>query len=178
MGENHCTPDEYQTLFRFTVEYLKDEHQLHHLLYCYSPSGSFDSKEDFLIRYPGDQYVDILGFDQYRIKSDEESGKSAIMRMEILADLAAERNKLSAFSETGDYGLKTENWFTAHLLPCLDASEKTRSIAYVLVWRNEERQVDHFFVPYEGHEQTGDFKKFRNHKLILFEDDLPVDLYK
>jgi mannan endo-1,4-beta-mannosidase len=177
-GENHCTPEEYRTLFQFTVEYLKENHQLHHLLYCYAPSGSFNSKEDFLIRYPGDEYVDMLGFDQYRIKYNEESGQSAIRRMEILADMASERNKLWAFTETGDYGLKTANWFTAHLLPCLDASELTRSMAYVLVWRNEERQVDHFFVPHEGHEQVGDFRKFRDHNLILFEDDLPVDLYR
>jgi hypothetical protein len=33
-------------------------------------------------------------------------------------------------------------------------------------------------VPYEGHEQAGDFKKFRESDLILFEDDLPENLYK
>jgi len=177
-GRKHCTPEEYKALFQFTVSYLKDEQKLRHVLYCYSPSSSnFDSREDFLIRYPGDAYVDILGFDQYRIKFSEESGETAIKRMEILADLAAEKNKLYAFTETGDYGLKTPNWFTEHLLPCLHANDKTRGITYVLVWRNEERQVDHFFVPYEGHEQAGDFKNFRMHELILFEDDLPFNLY-
>jgi len=25
---------------------------------------------------------------------------------------------------------------------------------------------------------VGDFKKFRDHEVILFEDDLPIDLYK
>ncbi|MFH0757968.1 MAG: glycosyl hydrolase [Bacteroidota bacterium] len=178
-GEKHCTPEQYQALFQFTVHYLKEERQLHHLLYCYSPASSnFNSAEDFLLRYPGDDYVDILGFDQYRIKSGEESGASAIRRMEILAGLAAERDKLYAFTETGDYGLKTANWFTEHLLPILNANDKTRGIAYVLVWRNEERQVDHFFVPYQGHEQAEDFKKFRENDLILFEDDLPENLYK
>ncbi len=178
-GEKHCTAEQYQALYRFTVHYLKEERQLHHLLYCYSPASSnFNSAEDFLIRYPGDDYVDILGVDQYRIKSGEESGASAIRRMEILAGLAAERDKLYAFTETGDYGLKTENWFTGHLLPILNANDKTRGIAYVLVWRNEERQVDHFFVPYEGHEQAEDFKKFRESDLILFEDDLTDNLYK
>ncbi len=123
-------------------------------------------------------YVDILGFDQYGIKSNEKSGETAILLMEVLADLATERDKLYAFTETGDFGLKTENWFTQHLLPVLNANEKTRGIAYVLVWRNEERQVDHFFVPYEGHAQAEDFKTFRASDLILFEDDLPRNLYK
>jgi len=178
-GRKHCSPEEYKALYQFTVHYLKEERQLHHLLYTYSPSSNnFDSREDYLIRYPGDAYVDILGFDQYGIKSGEESGISAISRMEILADLAAERNKLYALTETGDSGLKTENWFTQHLLPCINANELTRGIAYTLVWRNEERQVDHFFVPYEGHEQADDFKKFRENEVILFEDDLPKNLYE
>jgi len=178
-GRKHCAPGEFKALYQFTVQYLKEDHNLHHLLYAYSPSSSnFESREDFLIRYPGDAYVDILGFDQYRIKSGEESGESAITRMEILADLAAEKNKLYALCETGDYGLATENWFTRHLLPCINANEKTRGIAYTLVWRNEGRQVDHFFVPHEGHEQVDDFKKFRDDELILFEADLPINLYK
>jgi len=177
-GKKHCTELEYKTLFQFTVQYLKEEHQLHHLLYCYSPSGDFNSEADYLKRYPGDDCVDILGFDQYRIKTSDKSGEGAILRMGILADMAAERTKLYAFSETGDYGLKTENWFTQHLLPIINANQKTRGISYVLVWRNEERKVDHFFVPYEGHEQAGDFKKFRDHEVILFEDDLPINLYK
>ncbi len=37
---------------------------------------------------------------------------------------------------------------------------------------------DHFFTPYEGHEQAGDFKKFREHDLILFEDDMPLNIYR
>lgn len=177
-GEGHCSPEQYRKLFQFTVDYLKLECDVHHALYCYSPSGGFSSEEEYLLRYPGDDYVDVLGFDQYRIKSGEKSGESAIRSMEVLADMALERNKLYAFTETGDFGLKTENWFTEHLLPIINANEKTRGICYVLVWRNEERQVDHFFVPYEGHEQAGDFKKFREHELILFEDDLPLNLYK
>ncbi len=176
-GTGHCSADQYKTLFQFTVDYLKTERGVHHALYCYSPNGGFSSEEEYLERYPGDNYIDILAFDQYSIRSDKESGQQAIRSMEVLADMAAERNKLYAFSETGDYGLKTQNWFTAHLLPIINANEKTRGITYVLVWRNDENQVDHFFVPYEGHEQAADFKKFREHDLILFEDDLTLNLY-
>lgn len=38
--------------------------QVHHLLYAYS-SSNVQSEEHYLERYPGDQYVDILGFDHY-----------------------------------------------------------------------------------------------------------------
>lgn len=177
-GEKHCSAEDYITLFQFTVDYLKNERKVHHALYCYSPSGGFSSQDEYLERYPGDAHVDILAFDQYSIKSNEKSGEQAIRSMEVLAQMADERNKLYTFSETGDYGMKTENWFTAHLLPILNTNESTRGVSYVLVWRNEERQVDHFFVPYEGHDQVDDFKKFREHELILFEDDMPFNLYR
>lgn len=177
-GERHCSAEEYKSLFQFTVDYLKNKSGVHHALYCYSPNGGFSSEEEYLLRYPGDEYVDILAFDQYSIRYGQKSGQEAIKCMEVLADMAAERNKLYAFSETGDYGLPTPNWFTAHLLPILKANEKTRGIVYTLVWRNEERLENHFFVPYEGHEQAADFKTFREDELILFEDDLPLNLYK
>ncbi len=54
-GRKHCTAEQYKALYQFTVQYLKDERQLHHVLYCYSPAQSnVNSREDFLIRYPGD----------------------------------------------------------------------------------------------------------------------------
>jgi len=128
--------------------------------------------------YPGDEYVDLLGFDQYRIRTDNESAAGAIRRLEVLAEMAAERNKLYALTETGNYGMTIPNWFTEHLLPVLSASEATKGMLYSLTWRNEEDQVDHYFVPYKGHPQEGDFRKFREDELILFEADLPVNLYK
>ena len=47
-----------------TCDYLQKTKQVHHLLYAYS-SSNVQSEEHYLERYPGDQYVDILGFDHY-----------------------------------------------------------------------------------------------------------------
>jgi len=63
-GRDQSTPDEYIELWRFTVDYLRDEKGLNNLLYSYAPD-QFDSKEDYLERYPGDEYVDIMGYDDY-----------------------------------------------------------------------------------------------------------------
>jgi mannan endo-1,4-beta-mannosidase len=177
-GEKHCTETQYKTLFQQTVEYLRDKRDLHNIIYCYSPAAGFKTKKDYLKRYPGDAYTDILGFDHYRIKYHEQTGKEAIISMEIIADLAMEKGKLYAWTETGDYGLMTPNWFTQELLPCLKENEKTRGVSYVMVWRNAEDIENHFFVPYKGHKQENDFKLFRDDELILFEDDIPLNLYK
>jgi len=63
-GGDNTTPAAYKRLWRFTVEYLRDEKEVHNLLYAYSPD-IIESKADYLRYYPGDAYVDILGYDDY-----------------------------------------------------------------------------------------------------------------
>jgi hypothetical protein len=62
-GEN-VSAEAYKQLWRFTVEYLRDEKDVHNVLYAYSPDV-FRSKTHYLKHYPGDAYVDILGYDDY-----------------------------------------------------------------------------------------------------------------
>ncbi len=63
-GGDNASPEAYKQLWRFTVEYLRDEKELHNLLYAYSPDR-FEGREDYLRYYPGDAYVDVLGYDDY-----------------------------------------------------------------------------------------------------------------
>ena len=64
-GRSHCTIDEFKTLWRFTVSYLRDSLQVHNLLYAFSPDNKFNSEEFFLERYPGNEWVDLVGMDDY-----------------------------------------------------------------------------------------------------------------
>ncbi len=54
-------PDAYRQLWRRTCIYLTQERGLDNLLWVYSPS----SQSDQLRYYPGDDVVDIVGFDAY-----------------------------------------------------------------------------------------------------------------
>ena len=45
-------------------------------------------------------------------------------------------------------------------------------IAYVMLWRNDNRMKQHFYAPYPGHTSVPDFLKFYNDKSTLFETDL------
>ena len=64
-GASGCTPSQYKNLFRYTVEYMRDTKGLHNLLYAYSPGGPLVDEADYLSRYPGDAFVDVIGFDMY-----------------------------------------------------------------------------------------------------------------
>ena len=64
-GRSHCTTGEFVDLWRFTVSYLRDSLQVHNFLYAFSPDNRFNSESEFLERYPGDEWVDMIGVDNY-----------------------------------------------------------------------------------------------------------------
>ena len=65
-GEEQSTPEQYQQLYQYTVKYLRDTKGVHNFLYAYSPNNFEDVTEaNYLERYPGDAFVDVLGFDTY-----------------------------------------------------------------------------------------------------------------
>jgi mannan endo-1,4-beta-mannosidase len=176
-GRGNVTPKNYKKLWRFTVDYLRDEKGVHHLLYAYSPDAQerMSSPEAYYRHYPGDEYVDILAFDNYVDLQEEGASDSLATYIRWLVDEAEARGKVPAFSETGYEGIPDSTWWTGKLLPALDADEQTRQLAYVLTWRNANKnQKDgHFFAPYPGHPSAPDFRAFKQDPLILFEDGLP-----
>src|SRR5690606_20002956 len=64
-GEPHCSREEFITLWQFTVSYLRDSLNVHNFLYAYSPDNKFATDDQFLERYPGDEWVDMVGMDNY-----------------------------------------------------------------------------------------------------------------
>ena len=168
-GISTCTDEEYKQLYQFTCNYLRKNKGLKNLLFAFSPDRNFNSEEEYLRRYPGDDYVDILGLDDYADFRDNRLDM-IVVRLGIVSDLAREKDKIAAFTETGSDRLTIPNWYSANLLQVLNASEKTRCISYVMVWRN--RDINHFYVPWNGSGKEDDFRNFVNDKLIFLLDDL------
>ena len=172
-GRGNCTAEEYIALWRFTVEYLRDVKDIHHLLYAYS-TDVFRDEADFLEFYPGDEYVDILAFDDYHGIHSEESLPGFVHRLQMLADLGERKNKVVALTETGLERIPISDWWTQVLLRGLKEGKRDMGMAWVLIWRNANE--GHHYAPYEGHPSEADFRLFRSDPYILFEDDLP-DMY-
>src|SRR5207253_685787 len=64
-GKPHCTKEEFISLWRFTVGYLRDSLGVHNFIYAFSPDNQFLSEAQYLDRYPGDEWVDMVGVDNY-----------------------------------------------------------------------------------------------------------------
>lgn len=168
-GKSHCTPEQYKKLFQFTVEYLRDSLEVRNFLYAWSPDRGFDTEAQYLERYPGDDYVDLVGMDNYWDMRTGTAVTTASRKLKIVSDYAKKSNKLAAMTETGLQNLTQPDWYTQMLLKVLK-TEKVE-LSYVMVWANT---ISAFWTPYKGHAAEQDFKTFKNNGYVLFGDKSPL----
>jgi len=176
-GRSHCSIDEFKSLWKFTVSYLRDSLEVHNFIYAFSPDNRFDTEAVYLERYPGNEWVDMLGMDNYgdwgrEGKYDVDAG---IKKLKIVSDYAIKANKLAAFTETGLESIPNATWWTETLLKALKSAKL--QLSYVLVWRNDIKSPTHFYAPFPGHSSVPDFINFYNDAYTLFEKELP-DMYR
>lgn len=178
-GEEQTTVEEYVALWRFTVEYIRDEKGVHNILWAYSPDNQMGRElPNYYKKYPGDDYVDILGMDDYGSMRDRDPAEFS-NELAWLANEGKKKNKIAALSETGVDGLPNSKWWTEQVLPAFTINPEAKGVAYVLTWRNanaERENREHFFTSYPGHASAEDMKAFRDEEFVLFEDELP-DMY-
>lgn len=175
-GRAHCSREEFISLWRFTVSYLRDSLQVHNFIYAFSPDNLFRSEEEFLDRYPGDEWVDLLGMDNYGDfgRYGRYNVEAGYKKLKIVSDLARRKGKLAAFTETGLESIPNPAWWTDVLLKTL---KRDLQLCYVLVWRNDTRSPTHYYAPFPGHGSAPDFIQFYEDPFTLFEKDLSA-LYK
>ncbi len=165
-GENLCTVEEYKQLWRFTVHYLQNEKNIHHVLYTYS-TDRFQSTKEYLERYPGDDIVDILAFDLYDRGPDYATILGNCAKM--IVQLANEKNKIGAVSEAGGPIATNTTWWTEKILKTL----QPLNLSYILVWRNPWQPAGHgAFAPYKGSPDSEDFIEFYNDPKTLFQKEV------
>lgn len=169
-GEKLCTPDEYKTLWRMTVDSLRT-HGVDNALFAYSPGTEPKDTAEYLKRYPGDEQIDVIGFDTYQFNRD--AFLQVLDRsLSIVDTIAKAHNKVIAVTEVGYEGIPDAKWWTGTLLPALEKYP----VAYVLVWRNARERVTHFYAPYPGQTSAEDFVEFYNNPKTLFAAD--ANLYE
>lgn len=177
--------DSYRAIWRYMVNYLQAK-GVHNLLYVYSPNGPIGNESDYLSRYPGDAYVDVLGFDYYDDYADvsKYTGDTYFDALDksckVVSDLANEKNKIPAIAETGiritgagkdslmvsGNPTKDKDWYNK----VVDTAAKN-DIPYFLLWANFDSE--NFFVPYKynetmGQEMINDFIKAYNNDHSIF----------
>ena len=177
-GKSFMTDEEFIALFRYTVDYLLGAKGVDNLAVCYSPNGFISSEDEYLARYPGDEYIDIMGLDLYNDKPHKGDGffHKLSSSIDVVYKISQERGKIIALTEIGYRSLETENgyfeglapmdntipdWFT-ELLDAVTSTEGGRRLSYMLTWANFSDTQ--FWIPFVTedfrHEMADDFIKF------------------
>lgn len=180
-GKDHCSPEEFKQLWHFTISYLRDTKNVHNLLYAYN-TDKFFSKEEYLVKYPGDEWTDILGFDIYQrtngSQGNEEFIKYADSMLTNLEAIAQDKNKIPALTEFGYPQVKDSAWWTNVFWKTL----RSHKVSYALAWRSAGLNSSggaEFYIPYKGQQSEKDFIKMYNEPATLFQGDVSEEnLYK
>ena len=189
-GKAFCEPETYKSVFKYTVEYLRDEKDVHNILYVYGPGSEAATLAEYEERYPGDAYVDMVGFDAYDSNPvTDEEGYTFQTNFENTVRLTDEfaklHGKLFAVTETGitsdqgglpAVGNKRPDWF----MEILDIVTKEEyNCCYFMIWTNYSDSS--YYTPFvasvkedgtlHGHEMINEFIEFYNNEKSIFASD-------
>ncbi len=182
-GAAFCQPPTYRNVWKYTVEYLRDTKKIHNLLYVYGPGSEAATLEEYGERYPGDDYVDMVGFDMYNSSPTEDNESKWFVdfkkELKLVEDFAKAHGKLIAVTETGvangDKALFTKDnahkeWYQA-MLDAVSASDAS----YFLLWANFGADGS-FYTPYVNKSvQTGQGTQLHGHELLQYFYDFFCD---
>ena len=166
-GRNLCTTEQYKALWQMTYDYMTTERGMTNLVWAYSPgAGELSSVDVCAERYPGDEIVDIVGFDCYQYADNQTYVRDMKNALEIISTFAEEHDKIIAVTETGYEGVKDSKWWTEVLYTAV----KDYPVSYVLTWRNacDDYMQHHFYGPYPEHDSAEDFKTFADLDQMMF----------
>lgn len=177
-GDKQSAPEQYKRLYQYTVEYLRDKRGVHNFLYAYSPNNFWNVTEaNYLERYPGNAWVDVLGFDTYGpAENNADWFKNVVANAALVVRMAEARGKIPVISEIGirapdiEAGKYDNQWYQK-LIAGLKADKDARRIAFLLTWRNAPQGVSgpdgtpvpHYWVPTKREEniKNGTLEDFR-----------------
>ena len=157
-GQDLCTAEQYKALWKMTYDYMMSERGLTNLVWAYSPGAGGLTPELFAERYPGDDMVDMVGFDAYQYSTDEKYAAQTSNALDIICTFAKNHGKLAAVTETGYEGIPHSEWWTKVLYETV----KDYPVSYVLTWRNacDAHMQHHYYAPFPGQQSAEDFCAF------------------
>jgi len=175
-GSSCTTEQEYIDLWRWTVQYLRDTKDVHNVIYAISPQIDNQGTEgEYLLRWPGDEYVDFLGMDCYQGINNSVFTSN----LKTLSKISQTKRKPCGVTETGVQGFKKKTYWTENIHAPMSA--EGGKVTLLVTWRNKyvgnNESDDHYFSVYKGHASEADFVKMYQADNTFFCNDLP-DMYK
>ena len=114
-GARYVSAEDYKRFFILTEQTIQKYAPKAQILWGYCSDRFVNSEKDYMERYPGDAYVDIIGFDDYIIGRSQKHWTAAVNRSRMVCRIAEERHLATALFETNNNKQKVPNYYTNHL---------------------------------------------------------------
>ncbi len=157
----------YIDFYRYAVDYIKARSNL--VVFAWSPNSQIQTTY-----YPGDNYVDVVGFDIY-----EPNTKDLKTKLIELSTFALQHNKVAALTETGyrnNYINTAPGFWNDVILEAIKQGGSDIRIAWVLSWFNApwHSEQSQLFIPDANSPQNAKdkFKAFKEDASTLFLDEV------
>lgn len=141
-GAKYVSAEDYKCFFILTEQTIKKYAPNAQIVWAYCSDRYVNSEEEYMERYPGDAYVDIIGFDDYRIGKSKEDRTAAINRAKMVCKIANERHLATGLFETNNNKRKISNYYTNHLNRMLTAEGVRLGIVQIWSLKNFNDSTD------------------------------------
>ena len=167
-GQANCSDADFHALWNLTQDYvnavevgngltLRD-----YIVWSYSPNlqGNW-TEEKWMVRYPGDDRVDLIGEDAYQWGSEADFKTQLDADLALITKIAKEHGKLIAMTECGYQNSPDATWWQRVFKPIIEKYP----VCYFLPWRNYSKE--HFGASKDA-KTADDFKEWAKGKKMLF----------
>lgn len=171
-GKSCATEAEFKALWQYTVRYLRDRKSVHSFIYAISPQMDNAKKEDdFVFRWPGDEWVDFIGMDCYQ----GINNSVFLNNLKVMQKVSQAKLKPCGVTETGVEGFSAKDYWVTNIA----APMAGRKVALLVTWRNKydpSEEGKHYFSVFPGHVSEKSFIEMYKRSDTAFCEDLP-DMY-
>lgn len=141
-GVDFCSSEDYIWLFKYTEETIKKKVGTHNMIWGYSLGNKFTTYDAMMERYPGDDYLDIWGGDEYNIGVSLPATKDSYIRCRLITQEGLKRHKICGLFECGmtDAELKNTTFYSEQIPALLESEGIYFSfvLGYMAMPTNEE----------------------------------------
>ena len=92
----------YVSFMQYTITELRTKFLKKNVLFGFCMDIYWADENEYIKRYPGDDYIDVVGFDDYTIGTSPDSIAGVTHRMRVVSRFANSRLKIGALFETGN----------------------------------------------------------------------------
>ena len=171
-GSTCTTAAEYVALWRFLVDGMKSR-GVHSFIYAISPAmNKRQTEDDFLYRWPGDNYVDFMGMDCYL----GINNTVFVNNLKLLRTVSEARKKPCGVTEIGVEGFQNPDYWIENIA----APMAGRKMSMLVTWSNKYDPFELgkvYYSVFPGHPSEKSFKDMYAREDTYFCEDLPP-MYK